>query len=140
MSDRVSDSLARERVLTMLLLLFSGIAVTLATVGLYGVLSFTVATHARELGIRKAVGASGRDLYRHVLQGALSVVGIGIVLGLAAALLASRLIRGLLYGVEASDPWTLAAATALLLAVGLGASLLPARRAAGIDPVITLKE
>jgi predicted permease len=140
MSDRVSDSLARERVLTMLLLLFSGIAVTLATVGLYGVLSFTVATHARELGIRKAVGASGRDLYRHVLQGALSVVGIGIVLGLAAALLASRLIQGLLHGVEASDPWTLAAATALLLAVGLGASLLPARRAAGIDPVIALKE
>jgi len=140
MSERVSDSLARERVLMMLLLLFSGIAVTLATVGLYGVLSFTVATHARELGIRKAVGASRLDLYRHVLRGALGVVGIGIVLGLAAALFASRLVGGLLYGVEAFDPLTLAAATALLLAVGLGASLLPARRAAGIDPVIALKE
>jgi predicted permease len=140
MSERVSDSLARERVLMMLLLLFSAIAVTLATIGLYGVLSFTIATHARELGIRKAVGASGRDLYRHVLRGALLVVGIGIALGLAVALLASRLIRGLLYGVDSADPLTLAAATALLLAVGLGASFLPARRAAGIDPVVALKE
>jgi ABC-type antimicrobial peptide transport system permease subunit len=140
MSERVSDSLARERVLMMLLLLFSGIAVTLATVGLYGVLSFTVATHTRELGIRKAVGASRRDLYEYVLRGAFAVVGIGIALGLAAALYASRLIGGLLYGVEAFDPVTLAAATALLLAVGLGASLLPARRAASIDPVIALKE
>jgi predicted permease len=139
MGKRVSDSLARERVLMMLLLLFSGIAVTLATVGLYGVLSFTVATHTRELGIRKAVGASRRDLYRHVLRGALAVVGIGIALGLAAALFASRLIQGLLYGVGASDPLTLGAAAALLLAVGLGASMLPARRAAGIDPVIALK-
>ncbi len=140
MSERVSDSLARERVLMMLLLLFSGIAVTLATVGLYGVLSFTVATHARELGIRKAVGASGADLYRHVLRGALGVVGVGIALGIAAALFAARLTSGLLYGVEASDPLTLAAAAALLLAVGLCASILPARRAAGIDPVIALKE
>jgi predicted permease len=139
MGERVTDSLARERVLMMLLLLFSGIAVTLATVGLYGVLSFTVATHTRELGIRKAVGASRRDLYRHVLRGALAVVGIGIALGLTAAVFASRLIQGLLYGVEASDPLTLGAAAALLLAVGLGASLLPARRAAGIDPVIALK-
>jgi ABC-type antimicrobial peptide transport system permease subunit len=140
MSDRVSGSLARERVLMMLLLLFSGIAVTLATVGLYGVLSFTVATHARELGIRKAVGASAADLYRHVLRGGLGVVGVGIALGLTAALFATRLIAGLLYGVEASDPLTLAGATALLLAVGLGASILPARRAAGVDPVIALKE
>jgi ABC-type antimicrobial peptide transport system permease subunit len=124
----------------MLLLLFSGIAVTLATVGLYGVLSFTVATHTRELWIRKAVGASRRDFYQHVLRGALGVVGIGIALGLAAAFFASRLTSGLLYGVEASDPLTLAAAAALLLAVGLGASILPARRAAGIDPVIALKE
>ncbi len=140
MTERLSSSLARERMLMILFLFFSGIAVTLATVGLYGVLSFTVATHARELGIRKAVGAGRRDLYRHVLRGALAVVGIGIALGLAVALVLSRLIRGLLHGVEASDPLTLAAASALLLAVGVGASFLPARRAAGIDPVIALKE
>ncbi len=140
MSDRVSDSLARERVLTTLLLLFSGIAVTLATIGLYGVLSFTVLTHTRELGIRKAVGADRRDLYRHVLKGAFAVVGVGIALGLAAAVAASRLLKGLLYGVEAADPLTLVASVALLLAVSLGASLLPARRAAGIDPVTALKE
>jgi predicted permease len=140
MSGRVADSLARERVLMTLLLFFSGIAVTLATVGLYGVLAFTVATHTRELGIRKAVGASRGDLYRHVLRGALAVLAIGIGLGLVVSLLASRLLSGLLHGVERSDPLTLAGASALLLGVGLAASFLPARRAAGIDPVIALKE
>ncbi|HEY7817122.1 MAG TPA: FtsX-like permease family protein, partial [Vicinamibacteria bacterium] len=140
MSERVADSLARERVLMSLLLLFSFIAVTLATIGLYGVLSFTVLTHTRELGIRKAIGADRGDLYRHVLKGAFAVIGIGIALGLAGALAASRLLRGLLYGVDGSDPLTLTAAAALLFAVGLGASVLPARRAAGIDPVTALKE
>jgi predicted permease len=140
MTDRLSDSLARERVLMALLLLFSGIALVLATVGLYGVLSFLVATHTRELGIRKALGASGGDLYRHVLRGAFAVVGIGIALGLAAALSASKLLEGLLYGVEASDPLTLAAAVLILLTAGLAAAFLPARRAAGIDPVVALKE
>jgi ABC-type antimicrobial peptide transport system permease subunit len=140
MTDRLSDSLARERVLMALLLLFSGIALVLATVGLYGVLSFLVATHTRELGIRKALGASAGDLYRHVLRGAFAVVGIGIALGLAAALSASKLLEGLLYGVEASDPLTLAAAVLILLTAGLAAGFLPARRAAGIDPVVALKE
>ncbi len=140
MSERLSDSLARERVLMSLLLLFGFIAITLATIGLYGVLSFTVLTHTRELGIRKAVGADRMDLYRHVLKGAFAVIGIGIALGLAGAVAASRLLRGLLYGVEASDPLTLAASAALLLVVGFGASVLPARRAAGIDPVTALKE
>ena len=92
------------------------------------------------VGVEEDWLSPAQYLYRHVLRGALGVVGIGIALGLAAALFASRLIGGLLYGVEAFDPLTLAAATALLLVVGLGASLLPARRAAGIDPVIALKE
>jgi predicted permease len=140
MSERIADSLARERVLMSLLLLFSFIAVTLATIGLYGVLSFTVLTHTRELGIRKAIGANRGDLYRHVLKGAFAVIGIGIALGLAGALAASRLLRGLLYGVGASDPLTLTVAAALLLCVGLGASVLPARRAARVDPVTALKE
>jgi predicted permease len=140
MTERVSESLARERVLSALFLFFSGIAVALATVGLYGVLSFSVATHARELGIRKAVGASRKDLYRHVLRGAVSVVGMGIALGLGAAVPTSRLVRGLLFGVDALDPLTLGASAVLLLVVGLGASLAPARRAADIDPLIALKE
>jgi ABC-type antimicrobial peptide transport system permease subunit len=140
MAGRVSDSLARERVLSTLFLLFSGVAVALATIGLYGVLSFGVATHAKELGIRKAVGASGRDLYRHVLRGALGLLGAGIVLGLAAAVLASRWIGSLLFGVEPSDPVTLSASAVLLLAVGFAAALLPARRAASVDPVTALKE
>jgi predicted permease len=140
MGERISDSLARERVLMSLLLLFGSIAVTLATIGLYGVLSFTVTTHARELGIRKAIGANPGDLYRHVLKGAFAVLAIGVALGLAGALAASRLLRGLLFGVEASDPVTLAASALLLFAIGFGASVLPARRAAGVDPVTALKE
>jgi ABC-type antimicrobial peptide transport system permease subunit len=75
-----------------------------------------------------------------VLRGAFAVVGIGIALGLAAALSASKLLEGLLYGVEASDPLTLAAAVLILLTAGLAAAFLPARRAAGIDPVVALKE
>ena len=140
MLSRVSDSLARERVLMALLLVFSGVAVTLATVGLYGVLSFTVLTHTRELGIRKAVGATPGHLYRLVVRGALGVVAIGIALGLAGSLAASRFVESLLFGVEASDPLTLFVASAFLLAVGLGASYLPARRAAAVDPLVALKE
>jgi predicted permease len=140
MSERVSESLARERVLMTLLLLFGSIAVTIAAIGLYGVLSFTVLTHTRELGIRKAIGANPADLYRHVLKGAFAVLAIGVALGLAGALAASRLLRGLLFGVEASDPVTLTACAVLLFVVGLGASVLPARRAAEVDPVTALKE
>jgi hypothetical protein len=103
MEDRVGDSLLRQRILMTLLVLFSAIALTLATVGLYGVLSFTVATHSRELAIRKAVGASRRDLYWLVLRGGAIVVGLGVALGAAAAIFATRLLEGLLYGVCARD-------------------------------------
>lgn len=140
MESRVSDSFARERVLMTLLLLFGGVAVALATVGLYAVLAFTVATHTRELGIRKAVGATRADLYRLIFGGAARTVVIGIVLGLVVVLSASRLIGSLLYGVEATDPLSLAGASAFLLALGLAASYLPARRAAEVDPVVALKE
>jgi predicted permease len=140
MSSRVSGSLARERVLMVLLLLFSGVAVTLATVGLYAVLSFTVATHARELGIRKAVGATRGDLYRLVFRGAAGLVAIGIAIGLAVVLASSRVLGSLLYGVEATDPLSLTGASVFLLVVGLAASYVPARRAAAVDPVVALKE
>jgi predicted permease len=139
-ASRISDSLKRERLLSTLLVLFSGIAIALAAVGLYGVLSFAVATHTRELGIRKAVGASESDLYRHVLQGAAGILGVGIALGLLATTLASRWIEALLHGTEPSDPLTLASSAALLLAVGLAAAFVPARRAAAVDPVAALKE
>jgi len=140
MTDRVGDSLARQEVLMTLLALLSAVALTLASIGLYGVLAFTVATHAREMGIRKAVGASGRDLYWLVLRGAGTIVGLGVAAGVAAALFAGRLIAGLLYEIDAWDPLSLAASVAIVLAVGLAASLIPARRAAGIDPMVTLKE
>jgi predicted permease len=140
MVDRVSDSLLRQRVLMTLLLLFSAIALTLATVGLYGVLSFTVATHTRELGIRKAVGASRRDLYWLVLRGAAIVVGLGVAIGAAAAIFATRLLEGLLYGVDARDVVSLVASAVAVGSIGILGSFLPARRAAAVDPIVALKE
>jgi putative ABC transport system permease protein len=140
MTDRLHDSLLREQVLVALLALFGAVALLLATVGLYAVLSFTVATHSRELGIRKAVGANPRDLYRLVLRGAVGLLGLGTVLGLGIALVAGRWVQGLLFEVGPSDPLSFVLSGALVLLVGLAASLLPARRAAGVDPMTALKE
>jgi putative ABC transport system permease protein len=140
MTDRVRDSLLREQVLVALLGLFGAVALLLATVGLYGVLSFTVATHSRELAIRKAVGAAPRDLYRLVLRGAGVPLGLGTLIGAGISLFAARLVQDLLFDVGPSDPLSLLASSALVLTVGLWASVLPARRAAAIDPMTALKE
>jgi putative ABC transport system permease protein len=140
MTARVRDSLLREQVLVALLALFGTVALVLATVGLYGVLSFTVATHSGELGIRKAVGANPGHLYRLVLGGAAKLLGLGTLLGLGMASFAGRLVEQLLFEVGPSDPWSVVFSGALVLVVGLAASLLPARRAAAIDPMTALKE
>ena len=140
MPDRLGHSLALQRVLMWLLNFFGGTALTLATVGLYGVLSFAVATHTREIGIRKALGAQRGDLYRLVLKGAAIVTGLGIVVGVSAAFAASRAVEGLVYGVGTGDPVAFVAAIGLVVIVGLAASLLPARRAADIDPMVAVKQ
>jgi predicted permease len=140
MSDRVRLSLLRQETLMILLLLLSGIALTLATVGLYGILSFAVATHTREIGIRKAVGANARDLYWLVLRGAGAVIAIGVALGVVAAIFAGRLLEGLLFGVGARDPLSLSASALIVTAVGISASFLASRRAAAVDPIVALQE
>jgi len=139
MPDRLKQSLARQRVLMWLLNFFGGTALTLATVGLYGVLSFAVATHTREIGIRKALGAQHGDLYGLVLKGAAIVTGLGVVVGVAAAIAASRSLESLVYGVGTGDPLSFVAAIGIVLVVALAASLLPARRAARVDPMVALK-
>ena len=139
MSRRVEASLARRRLLMTLFQAFAIVALTLATVGLYGVLSFTVSSSARELGIRKAIGAASSDLYRMVLRGAVRVAVAGILVGVSVALFASRFLEGLVFGVTAMDPVTLVAGTALVALVTLGASTIPARRAAAIDPMRVLQ-
>ncbi len=140
MRDRFNESLAKQRVLMWLLNFFGVTALTLATVGLYGVLSFAVATHTRELGIRKALGAQRRDLYTLVLRGAAVVTVTGVGLGVLAAIGAARMIESMVFGVSTGDPLSFLAAIAIVLGVALAASLLPARRAAGVDPMVALKQ
>jgi predicted permease len=139
MSQRVERSLATERSLAALLNLFGGVALVLASAGLYGVLSFSVAAHTHEIGIRKALGARNKDLHGLVLARAGVLTLSGIALGMVAALLAESIFKGLVYGISTTDPLSFAASAALVAGVALAASVLPARRAAHVDPLIALK-
>lgn len=140
MSDRLSDSLARRALTAKLLLLFGGFAVAISSVGLYGVLASLVASHNRDLGIRKALGASSGDLYRLVLRGASFMTFTGVALGfLFSRSMASYLDR-LLYGAGNADPLSWLAAIATVLLVCSVASLVPARRASRVDPAVVLRD
>jgi ABC-type antimicrobial peptide transport system permease subunit len=117
----------------------SGLALVLGTVGLYGVLSYVVAERTKEIGVRMALGARAREVRRMVVAQGARVMAAGVVVGLAAALASTRALGALLFGVEALDVATLATTSATLLAVGLAASYLPARRASNVDPVESLR-
>lgn len=139
LTDVVAGSVSRERFSAALLGGFALVGLLLAVVGVYGVVSYTVAQRRRELGIRLALGATPPRVRNHVLAGSMATVGVGIVLGLAASVAAGRLLQSLLYGVEPADPAVLASVSALLAATALGATWLPARETTRIDPVETLK-
>ncbi|HUO86596.1 MAG TPA: FtsX-like permease family protein, partial [Thermoanaerobaculia bacterium] len=139
MDRLVFDSVARQRFAASLLGGFALIGLTLAALGIYGVVSYTVAQRRRELGIRLALGASPRRVRNQVVASSMATVGAGIALGLAGALAAGRLAASLLYGVEPTDPATLAAVAALLAGAAFLATYLPARETVRIDPVETLK-
>jgi predicted permease len=119
---------------------FGGLALVIAAVGLYGVMAFNVAQRARELGIRSALGASPRLMLRMVLAQSVRLTALGLLIGVAAARLAGRWLQPLLFEVEPTDLTVTAGVVAVLLAVALIASLLPARRAAAVDPVVTIRE
>jgi predicted lysophospholipase L1 biosynthesis ABC-type transport system permease subunit len=123
-----------------LLAVFGLLALTLASLGLYGVIAYSVSRRRRELGIRFALGAERREVVLMVLRNGMTLVAIGIALGLALAAAAGRLLESLLYGQSALDPLAFAAAVAVLLTVSLAANYLPAARAARTDPVEVLKE
>jgi putative ABC transport system permease protein len=139
MDDIFSDSVARPRFQLVLLLVFAGIAVLLATIGVYGVVSYSVTQRTQEIGIRVALGARSADVSRLVLGEGLLLGGLGVAVGLAAAIAATRVLRSLLFEVTPTDPLTLGAVAALLLAVALAATLLPARRATKVDPTVALR-
>jgi len=139
MEETVSQSLGDRRFSLLLLGAFAGLAVVLALVGIYGVMSYTVAQRTREIGIRMALGAAhGRVLALVVTQG-LRLAGLGLAIGVGFALALSGVLRSLLFGVTATDPLTYAAVAAALGAIALCACWLPARRAARVDPVVALR-
>ncbi len=139
MEERVAVSLARPRVNALLLGGFATTALVLAALGIYGVIAYGVVQRTRELGIRMALGARRDDVLRLVLRQGMVPVLAGLALGLGGAAAASRVLRGLLYGVGGTDPITYAVVAAFLAAVALLASYLPARRAAMTDPLVALR-
>jgi predicted permease len=139
MEQVLSESLARRRLYMILLGVFAGAALLLAGVGIYGMVSYSVSQRIREMGIRIAIGAERGDVLRLVLGHGAKVALLGIVIGIAAALGLTRLMTSLLFGVSATDPMTFVAVASLLTLVALGASLLPARRAMRVDPMVALR-
>jgi predicted permease len=139
MDDIVTSSLARRRFSMILLVAFAGLALLLASVGIYGVISYIVGERTHEIGVRMALGARRLDILQLVLRGAGKLALIGIVAGLLAALGLTRLMANLLYGVGPGDPLTFIVVPAILLSVALLASYLPARRATRVDPMTSLR-
>ena len=139
MEARVAESLAQRRFAMVLLAAFAGFSLMLATVGIYGVMAYLVNQGTREIGIRMALGATQRGILRMVVQRGMMLALAGAGIGLAGAFALTRLMRGLLYGVTASDPATFVGIAALLLCVSLAASWIPARRAARVEPMISLR-
>ena len=139
MSDIVSDSVAGRRFSMLLLGIFAALALVLAAVGIYGVISYAVAQRTHEIGIRMALGASSGTVLRAVVAQSMLPVAVGVGIGLAASLVLTRLMANMLYGVRASDPATFGAVALLLAAVAAAAAVVPARRAVRIDPTIALR-
>ena len=140
MNEIIAQSVSPQRFNMLLLACFAGLALVLAAVGIYSVLSYTVRRRVREIGIRMALGASHEDVIRMILADGLKPILVGVVLGLAAALALSRVVASLIYAVRATDPLTFAAVALLLLLVGIFATIIPAYRATRIEPVRILRE
>ncbi len=139
MDEVLSAAESRPRFLTLLLTLFSTVALALAAVGIYGLMAYSVAQRMQEIGIRMALGAQARDVLRLILGSGMGLTLAGVLLGFVVALVLSRAMTSMLFGVKATDPVTFAAVALLLSAVALLACYIPARRATKIDPLVALR-
>jgi ABC-type antimicrobial peptide transport system permease subunit len=135
----IRGGLMRERLMAALSVAFGLLAGLLAAIGLYGVMSYTVTRRSNEIGIRLAMGARRADVSRMVIREAGILVVAGLVIGIALGLGAARAAQSLLFGLQATDPITIAAAVLLLSVIGFVASFLPARRASKLDPAVVLR-
>jgi putative ABC transport system permease protein len=140
LENRLNDSLGRRRVAMWLLVAFASLALTLAAIGVYGVLAYDVSQRTHEIGIRMALGAGRTQVLQMVMRTGVVLTVTGIAIGVAVAAAAARAASGLLYGVSPYDPITYAAFAAVLLATAIAASYLPARRATSVDPMKALRE
>jgi putative ABC transport system permease protein len=139
MEDVFSASVAGPRFNTLLLGIFGALALLLAVVGVFGVINYSVAQRTHEIGVRIALGAGRRDIFKLVVGHGMALALVGVGIGLGGALALTRLIAGLLYGVSPNDPWTFVAVSLLLAGVALLACYLPARRAMKVDPMVALR-
>lgn len=137
LENRLGGFLGQRRFQTSLLIVFSGVALLTAAIGIFGLIQYSVTTRTHEIGIRMALGAEKSDVLRRVVGQGLKLALMGVVMGIAGAL--TRFLASLLYGVKSTDPLTFISVSLILIAVALLACDLPARRAARVDPMVALR-
>jgi macrolide transport system ATP-binding/permease protein len=139
MTEHIGEALSQERLIATMLGIFGSLALVLSTVGIYGLMSYSVSQRRREIGVRMALGARSQDILRLIVSRGLMLTSIGIAIGLAAAIALTRVAGGLLFGISATDPITFAVVSMILAGVALGACFVPARRATKVDPMVALR-
>ena len=139
MTEMTAELVSADQLNANLLIVFAGLALGLAAIGIYGVISYSVGQRTQEIGIRRALGAQSVDILKMMVGQGLLLVLIGLGLGLAGAFALTRLLESLLFGVTATDPATFAGVSLLLAAVALLACYIPARRATRVDPMVALR-
>jgi putative ABC transport system permease protein len=139
MEEIIDASVSQRRFQTLLLVIFASVAVGLAMIGIFGVLSYSVSQRTPELGLRVALGAEPRNILALVLKQAGTLIGAGVAIGLAGAFVLTRYVESMLFGVQRTDWATYAVAVALLALVAVAASLIPARRGSRVDPIVALR-
>jgi putative ABC transport system permease protein len=140
MEQLIAESTTRENFNMLLLTVFAAVALLLAAVGIYGLMSYAVEQRTQEIGIRMALGAGRGEMMKLILRQGMMLAGIGIAIGIAAAFGLTRLLSGLLFGVKSSDPLTYVMVAMILGAVALAAAFIPARRATQVDPILALRQ